>query len=236
MSYCSTAVEVLVIRGLREVEVEACASFVRHFKGCVSCVRAMPKLIIAIHLLFASFESITAIEMLGEGVKRGRTTREGFLGSVGGKKGYKKLGVTGKGLVKVDSKNNVVDILSKGLGSFQHGLLTKKLESSIMESELLRRENKTDEREIHVEKDQVPKMKDHFESLADKDSGAVGGISETRKEKIHDTTQSMHQKESEYKGPSLEEISKLRGTAQQNSMNAILAAEEKYRKAKDMGT
>ncbi|GJX21445.1 hypothetical protein Tco_0224122 [Tanacetum coccineum] len=49
----------------------ACASFVRHFKGCVSCVRAMPKLIIAIHLLFASFESITAIEMLGEGVKEG---------------------------------------------------------------------------------------------------------------------------------------------------------------------
>ncbi|GJZ66505.1 hypothetical protein Tco_0623201 [Tanacetum coccineum] len=31
----------------------------------------MPKLIIAIHLLFASFESITAIEMLGEGVKEG---------------------------------------------------------------------------------------------------------------------------------------------------------------------
>ncbi|GJW68320.1 hypothetical protein Tco_0122744 [Tanacetum coccineum] len=105
-----------------------------------------------------------------------------------------------------------------------------------MESEQLRRENKTDEREIHVEKDQVPKMKDHFESLADKDSGAAGGISETREEKIHDTTQSMHQKESEYKGPSLEEISKLRGTAQQNSMNAILAAEEKCRKAKDMGT
>ncbi|GJX00040.1 hypothetical protein Tco_0183953 [Tanacetum coccineum] len=71
MSYCSTAVEVLVYKGLRLVEVEACASFVRHFKGCVSCVRAMPKLIIAIHLLFASFESITAIEMLGEGVKEG---------------------------------------------------------------------------------------------------------------------------------------------------------------------
>ncbi|GJY73825.1 putative ribonuclease H-like domain-containing protein [Tanacetum coccineum] len=31
----------------------------------------MPKLIIAIHLLFASFESITGIEMLGEGVKEG---------------------------------------------------------------------------------------------------------------------------------------------------------------------
>nr|GEY06685.1 hypothetical protein [Tanacetum cinerariifolium] len=105
-----------------------------------------------------------------------------------------------------------------------------------MESEQLRRENKTDEREIHVEKDQVPKMKDHFESLTDKDSGAAGGVSETRKEKMQDTTQSMQQKESEYKGPSLEEISKLRGTAQQNSMNAILAAEEKYRKAKDMGT
>ncbi|KAH0651170.1 hypothetical protein KY285_031284 [Solanum tuberosum] len=36
-------------------------------------------------------------------------------------------------------------------------------------------------------------------------------------------------------GPSLEEISQYRATAQQNSMNAIRAAEERYEKAKEMG-
>ncbi|GKF05985.1 hypothetical protein Tco_0036653, partial [Tanacetum coccineum] len=65
-----------------------CASFVRHFKGCVSFVRAMPKLVIAIHLLFASFESITAIEMLGEGVKGWGKTREFVLGFDGGKRSF----------------------------------------------------------------------------------------------------------------------------------------------------
>ncbi|GKG26693.1 hypothetical protein Tco_0402396 [Tanacetum coccineum] len=46
---------------------------------------------------------------------------------------------------------------------------------------------------------------------------------------MQDTTQSMQKK-----GHSLEEISKDRGTAQQNSMDAILAAEERYQKSKDM--
>ncbi|KAH0744018.1 hypothetical protein KY290_032011 [Solanum tuberosum] len=36
-------------------------------------------------------------------------------------------------------------------------------------------------------------------------------------------------------GPSLEEISQYRATAQENSMNAIRAAEERYEKAKEMG-
>lgn len=39
----------------------------------------------------------------------------------------------------------------------------------------------------------------------------------------------------ETKGPSLEEISQYRATAQQNSMEAIRAAEERYEKAKEMG-
>lgn len=121
-----------------------------------------------------------------------------------------------------------------------------------MASQLLRRENKTDEREVHVEKDKVPKIASHFEAIAVKDTGdqpgvvhqviattmhgASGGIHDQS-----DKTQGQHkvtniqgkQKEGgEYKGPSLDEISKYRGTAQQNSMEAILAAEEKYRNSK----
>ncbi|KAI3818822.1 hypothetical protein L1987_12643 [Smallanthus sonchifolius] len=90
-----------------------------------------------------------------------------------------------------------------------------------MDSMQLRRENKTDERQIHVEKDKVPKITTHFESLTVKDSGdhpvahhgAAGGI--------HD------------QGPSLEDISKYRGIAQQNSMEAIRAAQEQYQKSKE---
>ncbi|GJX05979.1 hypothetical protein Tco_0193911 [Tanacetum coccineum] len=38
--------------------------------------------------------------------------------------------------VKVDSKNNVADILSKALGSFQHRLLTKKLGAKVIISSI----------------------------------------------------------------------------------------------------
>ncbi|CAA0819900.1 late embryogenesis abundant domain-containing protein / LEA domain-containing protein [Striga hermonthica] len=77
-----------------------------------------------------------------------------------------------------------------------------------MASEQPRRE---DVSKIEVEKDRVPKMTTHFESLA--------------------------QTEGRQQGLSLEEISKLRGTAQQSSVEAIRAAEDRYEKAnQQMGT
>ncbi|KAL8249253.1 hypothetical protein R6Q59_006121 [Mikania micrantha] len=71
----------------------------------------------------------------------------------------------------------------------------------------LRRENQTDEPEIQIpmEKDEVPKTTSHIESLTVKD-------------------------QPEIIGPSLEEISKYRSTAQQNSIEAIRAAGEQYRR------
>ncbi|KAI3457153.1 hypothetical protein Pfo_013816 [Paulownia fortunei] len=180
-----------------------------------------------------------------------------------------------------------------------------------MASEQMRRENVTDERHIVVEKDRVPKMTTHFESLAEKareeeqhiplhgekvhqfDTLPVGVISglklsgsaETESERkrseegqvkegeaekwvsqIHARREEKEQQAGEYgrerrdemqgkeegehgkeenygregggeriKGPSLEEISNLRATAQQNSMVAIRAAEERYEKAKEAG-
>ncbi|KAJ0632422.1 hypothetical protein HanLR1_Chr17g0664961 [Helianthus annuus] len=98
-----------------------------------------------------------------------------------------------------------------------------------------RRENKTDEREIHVEKDKVPKMASHFESLTVKDSGdqpVVHHVVGT----VHGAAGDQSEAKDQYKGPSLEEISKYRGVAQQNSMDAIRAAEEQYRKSKEMST
>nr|GEX54756.1 hypothetical protein [Tanacetum cinerariifolium] len=108
-----------------------------------------------------------------------------------------------------------------------------------MASGQLRRENntdKSDKKQIHVEKDKVPKMKTHFESLTVKDTGdqphvvrhVIGTMHGTQEEKMQDTTQSMQKK-----GPSHEEISKDRGT-QQNSMDISFAAEETSRKSKEM--
>ncbi|KAL0328262.1 UNVERIFIED_CONTAM: hypothetical protein Scaly_2258800 [Sesamum calycinum] len=163
-----------------------------------------------------------------------------------------------------------------------------------MASQQARRRDVTDERNIEVEKDRVPKMTTHFESLAEKARGEqdvahplqgerihfqveavpvrVGGIEysaagekgserEVGKEKKaeeggrmgsqmhtgrgeeqqhvgHHRSKEMQGKaggEEGRRGTSLEEISNLRSTAQQNSMEAIRAAEERYEKAKEMG-
>ncbi|MCD9561521.1 hypothetical protein HAX54_020683 [Datura stramonium] len=196
-----------------------------------------------------------------------------------------------------------------------------------MASQQARRENVTDERKIEVEKDRVPKMASHFESLADKvqdptadvihpaagpgavhvkstvttvtdqgdqgahqkkshhdehvsqpimqqsqretqqssDVGTRGRKQQVFQEKpggvkfeVHgqehtdsDTNRGTQMKEQrggqheksedregateQIKGPSLEEISQYRATAQQNSMDAIRAAEERYEKAKELG-
>ncbi|KAL0320378.1 UNVERIFIED_CONTAM: hypothetical protein Sradi_5299300 [Sesamum radiatum] len=161
-----------------------------------------------------------------------------------------------------------------------------------MASQQARRENVTDERSIDVEKDRVPKMTTHFESLAEKargeqdvvhplhgerlhfqveavpvrvgveysaagekgshrevgketkaeESGKMGfqmhtGREEEQQHGVHHRSKEMHGKaggEEGRHGPSLEEISNLRSTAQQNSMEAIRAAEERYEKAKEM--
>ncbi|GER42412.1 late embryogenesis abundant protein [Striga asiatica] len=85
---------------------------------------------------------------------------------------------------------------------------SKSNQKKIMASEQARRD---DASKIEVEKDKVPKMTTHFESLA--------------------------QTEGRQQGLSLEEISKLRGTAQQSSIEAIRAAENRYEKAnQQMGT
>ncbi|KAJ8532145.1 hypothetical protein K7X08_012068 [Anisodus acutangulus] len=181
-----------------------------------------------------------------------------------------------------------------------------------MASQQERRENVTDERKIQVEKDRVPKMASHFESLTDQVQGATdvhpagpGAVhvkstvttipdlgdqgthtkksqhgqetqlimqqTQREKQQSSDVTQGrkkqgfeerpggvkfdVHSQEhqdsdtnggtqmpkqskdatEETKGPSLEEISHYRQTAQQNSMDAIRAAEERYEKAKEMG-
>ncbi|KAK4368994.1 hypothetical protein RND71_012786 [Anisodus tanguticus] len=167
-----------------------------------------------------------------------------------------------------------------------------------MASQQARREYVTDERKIEVEKDRVPKMASHFQSLADQVQGATevhpaavhvkstvttvpdqesqpmqqpqrekqqssdvtqgrkqqgfeekpGGIkfdAHGQEHKDLDTNRaSQMQKQSkgvgaggteETKGPSLEEISQHRQTAQQNSMDTIRAAEERYEKAKEKG-
>lgn len=170
-----------------------------------------------------------------------------------------------------------------------------------MASEKLRKENVTDERNVEVEKDRVPKMTTHFESLAVKAKGDEvpvlhGGAAETEtpacgearggrvhEEKPHEFVslagkveghegsgmsagrkyrkegaetdkggaqmrtardgggqkkEEMQEKAGGGEGrqeASLEEISNMRSKAQQNSMEAIRAAEERYEKAKVLG-
>ncbi|KAM3395667.1 seed biotin-containing protein SBP65 [Capsicum galapagoense] len=173
-----------------------------------------------------------------------------------------------------------------------------------MASQQARRENvTTDEREIEVEKDRVPKMASHFESLADKvqeatsdvhpggavhvkstvsttvtgddqwdqgehekkstqsmmqqsqrqkeqssDIAAQGGKQQVFQETPGGVKFEVHDQErkdseaggvaggtEETRGPSLEEVSQYRQTAQQNSIDAIRAAEERYEKAKNSG-
>ncbi|KAL6497014.1 hypothetical protein OROGR_028943 [Orobanche gracilis] len=114
-----------------------------------------------------------------------------------------------------------------------------------MASDQARRENVTDERKIEVERDRVPKMTTHFESLADKTREdqpihgervdhrqfetavpAVRVVGVKKDDEEEEESRGRH-------GPSLEEISNLRASAQQNSAEAIRAAEERYHKAKD---
>ncbi|GJS72787.1 hypothetical protein Tco_0705628 [Tanacetum coccineum] len=120
MSYCSTTVEVLVYKGLRLVEVGACASFVRHFKGCVSYVRVMPKLIIAIHLLFASFESITAHRNCLKG-KDGEHVRCSWV-LVGGKICFEVTGKEFGGLSLLVPQGNMVDCKLGPCGDIESAL------------------------------------------------------------------------------------------------------------------
>lgn len=176
-----------------------------------------------------------------------------------------------------------------------------------MASEQVRRENKSDEREIRVEKDMVPKMTSHFEALVVKERGGdgenvnmgeekegekrrgekgegkvesggefevegekgeggeeqgkEGGGGEMRSSRMQgneggsgamerssnmegkgggeDRTSNKQMRESGGgeggEGHSLEEISKYRQSAQQNSMESIRAAEERYAaKAKEL--
>ncbi|KAG8364741.1 hypothetical protein BUALT_Bualt18G0030200 [Buddleja alternifolia] len=131
-------------------------------------------------------------------------------------------------------------------------------------SEQMRRENVRDEGKIEVEKDRVPKMTTHFESLAreHKDDvpvrSSIGGVyeyhsgttgesteSDTKRseaKKMHTTGTGTRDEETQQQvhgerlgGASLEEISNLRATAQQKSVEAIKAAEERYNKAKETG-
>ncbi|CAN4105033.1 unnamed protein product [Withania somnifera] len=155
-----------------------------------------------------------------------------------------------------------------------------------MASQQARREDVTDERNIEVEKDRVPKMASHFESLAEKVRGATDvhsagpvHVKSTVTTVIDDQRdQGAHKKEKEQpsddvgtqggkqqvfqekpgglkfdevhgqghkdfdksgteetKGPSLEEVSQYRQTAQQNSVDAIRGAEVRYEKDKNMG-
>ncbi|XP_075488515.1 uncharacterized protein LOC142527561 [Primulina tabacum] len=115
-----------------------------------------------------------------------------------------------------------------------------------MASEQARRENVADQRNTKVEKVVVPKMRTHYESLAEKAKSPQGSPgSAGSAEKVHhyetlpvevgETKDEQGKKwgGERRQGPSLEEISELRGTAQQNSMEAIRAAEERYEKAKE---
>ncbi|KAK6119978.1 hypothetical protein DH2020_046266 [Rehmannia glutinosa] len=92
-----------------------------------------------------------------------------------------------------------------------------------MASDQLRRENVTEEHDTMVEKDRVPKMATHYEHLSEKAKEEEQHISPRSHEKAHRQPE-----------PSLEEISKLRATAQQNSVEAIRAAGEKAVAAKDV--
>ncbi|KAJ6297372.1 hypothetical protein OIU78_023001 [Salix suchowensis] len=119
-----------------------------------------------------------------------------------------------------------------------------------------RRESATSEREKSVERDRVPKMASHFESLIEKpeepvvkkligeDGNETGAQFESLAEKMReagtggrketkvteDENGSDRNKEQQL---SLDEITKLRETAQKNSLEAIKAAEERYEKAKN---
>ncbi|PIN06380.1 hypothetical protein CDL12_21068 [Handroanthus impetiginosus] len=101
-----------------------------------------------------------------------------------------------------------------------------------MGSEQLRRENVSDE--TVVEKDRVPKMTTHFESLTEKAREDqlqhvphVERTEEIRKEETHGGDCSGQWRQ----GPSLEELSDMRVMAKQNS---TAGAEEQYEKAKEM--
>lgn len=102
-----------------------------------------------------------------------------------------------------------------------------------MASEQLRRDTKENERE-------KPKVISHFESFTVKDSEKQPGTTEVVHRVVETIqggasggvhgAQSMQKKESEQKGPSL---SKYRGVAQKNSMEAIRAAEQQSQMAKE---
>ncbi|KAG2332276.1 hypothetical protein Bca4012_018169 [Brassica carinata] len=120
-----------------------------------------------------------------------------------------------------------------------------------MASEQARRENVVKEREVKVEKDKVPKMTSHFESMADKSRGSdtqshhhEEGEEETKMKRtqmphsvgkfvvISGDKEGTGKKEGQER-TSLEDIHEYRANAQQKSMDTIRAAEERNNKAKE---
>ena len=93
-----------------------------------------------------------------------------------------------------------------------------------------------DRREIHLEKERVPKMTSHFESLSEKvNEGERQGRDRTVPRTVGKFEMNVGENEGggdeeKRTGPSLEEISKFREKAQQNSVDAIKAAEKRYQK------
>ncbi|KAF5948252.1 hypothetical protein HYC85_014209 [Camellia sinensis] len=111
---------------------------------------------------------------------------------------------------------------------------------------------------IYIEKNRVPKMTSHYDSLATISGEERVGVNVGKKgkkerekeshadkarranrvaEKEAEAESKKEKKEDQRGGLSLEEISKYRQSAQQNSMDAIRAAEERYaKKAKELGS
>ncbi|XP_019232015.1 PREDICTED: seed biotin-containing protein SBP65-like isoform X1 [Nicotiana attenuata] len=94
-------------------------------------------------------------------------------------------------------------------------------------------------RETEMQKQEGESRGRDISSMQQSRGVATGGQQETetqaRGEGESRAGEVSHGTSEETKGPSLEEISQYRGTAQQNSMEAIRAAEERYEKAKEKG-
>lgn len=115
--------------------------------------------------------------------------------------------------------------------------------SEKMASEKERRDKTTKEREIHLEKERVPKMTTHVESLSEKvnkpgetpSEEEVGRILPSGRQAVGKFEMNVGEAGGDEgkrtAALELEEISKFRQQAQQNSLEAIKAAEERYQKA-----
>ncbi|KAF8369718.1 hypothetical protein HHK36_032259 [Tetracentron sinense] len=93
---------------------------------------------------------------------------------------------------------------------------------------LITRNSMSGDKDIPVEKQRVPKTATHFEALAEKARGSDISGKEAQSEKAREEAQATENAKS-----SLDEIAKYRATAQQNSIEAIRGAKEKYVKTKE---